>query len=282
MRGVEPATALRCTTTCGSSRAACSSRRSGEAVVGRGVAGRYRGAQLGDELEFGRGRWKVVGRPRVGRLVVRERGLGRRARARERRQAHPALLGLPAARRRRRRRRGARAPHRRRPALRARGAARDRVLRRSRPSRRTRSTCWSSASRCWPASAPAFGATNTMYAAVQARTAEIGTLRAIGFSRASILRSFLVESLVTAAARLRGRRRARRWRSAPRSRCALGGIGFGAATFTTNVIAAARRRPRDLVAALGLALVDRACRRPRPGAGAPRAPPGRSAAEGLS
>jgi hypothetical protein len=34
---------------------------SGEAVVGSGVAGRYRGAQLGEELEFGRGHWKVVG-----------------------------------------------------------------------------------------------------------------------------------------------------------------------------------------------------------------------------
>src|SRR5258705_288663 len=43
-----------------------------------------------------------------------------------------------------------------------------------------------------------FGATNTMYAAVQARTSEIGTLRALGFSRASILVAFLAESLMTA------------------------------------------------------------------------------------
>ncbi|HEY7112996.1 MAG TPA: FtsX-like permease family protein [Thermoanaerobaculia bacterium] len=41
----------------------------------------------------------------------------------------------------------------------------------------------------------AFGAMNTMYAQVSARTREIGTLRAIGFSRRSILISFVLESL---------------------------------------------------------------------------------------
>jgi ABC-type lipoprotein release transport system permease subunit len=39
------------------------------------------------------------------------------------------------------------------------------------------------------------GATITMYAAVANRTAEIGTLRALGFSRASILSAFLMESM---------------------------------------------------------------------------------------
>lgn len=42
----------------------------------------------------------------------------------------------------------------------------------------------------------AFGAMNTMYAQVSARTREIGTLRAIGFSRRSILVSFVIESLL--------------------------------------------------------------------------------------
>lgn len=42
------------------------------------------------------------------------------------------------------------------------------------------------------------GAMNTMYAIVAARTREIGTLRAIGFSRVSILISFVLESLVLA------------------------------------------------------------------------------------
>lgn len=41
-----------------------------------------------------------------------------------------------------------------------------------------------------------FAAANTMYAAVASRAREIGTLRALGFSRISILGSFLFESVV--------------------------------------------------------------------------------------
>ena len=44
------------------------------------------------------------------------------------------------------------------------------------------------------------GATITMYAAVANRQREIGTLRALGFSRRSILLSFLLESVLLAAA----------------------------------------------------------------------------------
>jgi len=43
-----------------------------------------------------------------------------------------------------------------------------------------------------------FGAINTMNAIVASRTREIGTLRALGFSRASILGAFLIESLLLA------------------------------------------------------------------------------------
>lgn len=42
------------------------------------------------------------------------------------------------------------------------------------------------------------GAMITMYASVASRTAEIGTLRALGFSRAAILVAFLIEALVLA------------------------------------------------------------------------------------
>ncbi len=42
------------------------------------------------------------------------------------------------------------------------------------------------------------GAMITMYASVASRTAEIGTLRALGFSRAAILGAFLIEALVLA------------------------------------------------------------------------------------
>ena len=40
------------------------------------------------------------------------------------------------------------------------------------------------------------GATITMYASVANRVTEIGTLRALGFSRASVLAAFLVEALL--------------------------------------------------------------------------------------
>jgi putative ABC transport system permease protein len=43
-----------------------------------------------------------------------------------------------------------------------------------------------------------FGAMNTMYAQVTARTREIGTLRALGYSRRSVLLSFVLESLMLA------------------------------------------------------------------------------------
>lgn len=43
-----------------------------------------------------------------------------------------------------------------------------------------------------------FGAMNTMYAIVAARTREVGTLRALGFSRRSILTAFLIESMALA------------------------------------------------------------------------------------
>jgi putative ABC transport system permease protein len=42
------------------------------------------------------------------------------------------------------------------------------------------------------------GATITMYAAVAQRRREVGTLRALGFSRSAILGSFLIESLLLA------------------------------------------------------------------------------------
>ncbi len=41
-----------------------------------------------------------------------------------------------------------------------------------------------------------FAAMNTMYAAVARRSAEIGTLRVLGFSRFSILASFTIEALL--------------------------------------------------------------------------------------
>ena len=98
-----------------------------------------------------------------------------------------------------------------------------------------------------------FGATNTMYAAVQARTSEIGTLRALGFSRASILTAFLAESLMTALFAF-AIGAALSWLLAMGISAAMGGIGFAAQTFTTNVVVL-RVAPEDLVMPLVLALL---------------------------
>ncbi len=53
------------------------------------------------------------------------------------------------------------------------------------------------------------GAMNTMFAIVSSRTREIGTLRALGFSRAAILMSFVLESAVLALVGRRARMPAR-------------------------------------------------------------------------
>src|SRR4029078_3403462 len=45
-----------------------------------------------------------------------------------------------------------------------------------------------------------FGALNTMYSAVAARTREIATLRALGFRAGPVVLSFLIESIVLALA----------------------------------------------------------------------------------
>jgi ABC-type antimicrobial peptide transport system permease subunit len=97
-----------------------------------------------------------------------------------------------------------------------------------------------------------FGAANTLYAAVQARRAEIGTLRAIGFAKSSILGCFLIESALIALVGfgvgatlsiLLGRLLS----------TLLGGVGFGAQTFTTSVIQL-RVGPSDLLLGLILSL----------------------------
>jgi len=98
----------------------------------------------------------------------------------------------------------------------------------------------------------AFGATNTLYAAVQSRRAEIGTLRTLGFPRRAILLSFLVEALGIALGGfvLGGALAAALGWGLSRL---LGGIAFGAATFTTNVVQL-RVGPGDALFALALAL----------------------------
>ena len=110
-----------------------------------------------------------------------------------------------------------------------------------------------------------------MYAAVQARTAEIGTLRALGFSRGSIL--LRVPGRVAAArgARLRGRRRARGAARGALISSALGGIGVRRGDLHHQ---RDRRCASGAVDLAGGARCSRssigARRRARAGAGAPR------------
>lgn len=97
-----------------------------------------------------------------------------------------------------------------------------------------------------------FGAANTLYASVAARTREIGTLRALGFSRGAVLWAFETEALLLGATgfalgavlTLGLAEGLERW---------LGGVAFGSATFTTNVVAL-RVDAGNLAVALALAL----------------------------
>ncbi len=207
---------------------------SNEIVVGRGIAGRYANAEIGSLMEVGKRKWRVVGILESGGSSFESEIWGD---ARD--VARDSIRTFPYS--------GIRlrlAP----------GADRQRIIDRIEGDPRfalqaTPETDYyaeqgKSARTLYgllvilaiPVGiAAGFGAANTMFAAVQARTVEIGTLRALGFSRATILRSFVLESVVIAfvgfalgaigtlvvAAVLR---------------IALGGIAFSAQTFTTNVV----------------------------------------------
>jgi ABC-type antimicrobial peptide transport system permease subunit len=224
---------------------------SGEAVVGKGVAGRYQGATLGSELEFGHQKWTVVGiLDSGGSSFESEVWVDVRELANDAKRPFP-YSGIR---------------------LRvADGADMAALIRRinddprfaleAQPETDYYAKQAESANALYvlvvgiavlAGIGAGFGAANTMYAAVQSRTAEIGTLRAMGFSRGSILWSFQVEAVALAAlgfaigavlavllARLIG--------------LLIGGIAFGARTFTTNVITLSVA-PSDLAAALLLAL----------------------------
>jgi ABC-type antimicrobial peptide transport system permease subunit len=222
----------------------------GEVVLGKGTVGRYVGAELGSEMAFGRGRWRVVGIMEAGGSSFESEIWGD---ARE--VANDSTRPFPYS--------GVR--------LRvARGADRDALVQRiqddprfaleAKPeveyyeeqARTARTLYLLLVILAIPIGiAAGFGSANTMFAAVQARTVEIGTLRALGFSRATILRSFVVESFTLALvgfavgavgtlalAALIG--------------VVLGGVGFGATTFTTNVVRL-RVGPSELAVALAFA-----------------------------
>jgi ABC-type lipoprotein release transport system permease subunit len=224
----------------------------GEVIVGRGVAGRYEGAALGGELKFGRGRWRVVG-------IFESGGSSYESEV----WADVRQLGDDAKRI---------MPYSSFRLRVAGGADLDALARRigddprhaleAKPETEYYAELGESAGQIYvlvvfialfAGIGAMLGATNTLYAAVQARVAEIGTLRALGFSRAAILRSFLVESLLTAGVGF-ALGAAVAVALAAAVTAALGGISWGAETFTTNVIQL-RVGTGDLLAAFVLALL---------------------------
>ncbi len=223
---------------------------SGEIVLGRGTVGRYVGADLGGVMPFGRGRWRVVGIMEAGGSSFESEVW---ADARE--LAADSGRPFPYS--------GVR--------LRvAAGADRDALVRRieedpryaleAKPeleyyaaqAKSSRSLYVLLVVLAIPVGiAAGLGAANTMFAAVQARTVEIGTLRALGFSRGTIMRAFLLESLGVAMVGF-GVGAAGTVLLAALIQRVLGGIGFAAETFTTNVVTL-RVGLGDLAAALAFA-----------------------------
>jgi ABC-type lipoprotein release transport system permease subunit len=207
----------------------------GEAVLGRGVARRYASAGLGGEMKFGRRSWKVVGiLESGGSSFESEVWVDARDLAADAKRPIP-YSGL----------RLRVAPGTDRDALIRRIDADSRWSLEAKPETEYYAKQAESANTLYglvvglavlAGIGAVFGATNTMYAAVQARIAEIGTLRALGFSRGAVLGAFLIESVAIAGlGMVVGVAIA--WPLALAVSNALGGIGFGAATFTTNVIA---------------------------------------------
>jgi putative ABC transport system permease protein len=206
----------------------------GEAIVGRGLVGRYEGATLDGELRFGRGRWHVVGIFEAnGSSFESEIWVDARELARDAKRLFP-YSGIR---------------------MRAVGAAAMAALRRRidddpRHALEAKPEVEYYASQAESADVlyvlvvgvallagvgAGFGAANTMYAAVQARTAEIGTLRALGFGRGAILRAFQTEAAALGVAGFAlGAVVSALLAWAVRH--LLGGVGFSARTFTTNVV----------------------------------------------
>ncbi len=168
-----------------------------EVVVGASVASRYHDAALGKRLHFGRGDWEVVGVFSGGRSAIESEiwcDLNQ-LRSDFSRQGDMSSVLVRAEN----------------------PAGLDRIIAAVKDDRRLNATAITEPEyyaqmmisglplqvvgtfvASVMAIGSAFGAMNTMYAAVARRGREIGTLRALGFSRGSILRSFVIESIALA------------------------------------------------------------------------------------
>jgi ABC-type lipoprotein release transport system permease subunit len=166
-----------------------------EAVVGKGVVARYPAARLGGKLSFGRGEWDVVGVLDSGQSAANGEvfvDLNQIASDQRREEALSSVLlrvtdevalqavtnSLTTDRR----------------------FMVDAVTEKSYYENQTSAgaplVAIGGIASLFMAVGSSFAAMNTMYAAVARRSAEIGTLRVLGFSRFSILASFLIESLL--------------------------------------------------------------------------------------
>jgi ABC-type lipoprotein release transport system permease subunit len=172
----------------------------GEVVVGSGVATRYAGARVGGRIAFGRRRWTVVGIFDSGGTAFDSEIWAdvRDVQDDTRRQGYSGVRLTVA-------------PGTDREALRRRIESDGRFTLEAKPELAYYREQADTANALYilvmtlalvMGTGAIFGALNTMYAAVANRTAEIGTLRALGFSRGAILVSFLVESLLLASAGL--------------------------------------------------------------------------------
>lgn len=168
-----------------------------EVVVGKSVAKRYPNAQLGNHLRFGRGEWEVVGVFDAGESAVNGEIWGELNQVSSDFNRQDTVSSV---------------------LIRASDAAAAQALINSLKDDRQLGVNVVSEREYYEqqtsAGAPlqffgllvavimavgsSFAAMNTMYAAVARRAKEIGTLRVLGFSRGSILLSFLVESLLLA------------------------------------------------------------------------------------
>lgn len=222
-----------------------------EALIGKALRGRYRGAEIGQRIEFGRGQWTVVGVIEsqgstfesevwvdVQDLANDARRLNPYSGVRLRAASEDDLLALKA-----------RIDADPRYAL---EASRESDYYAQQADTAGSLTFLVFAIAILAGTGAGFGAANTMYASVQARTAEIGTLRALGFPRRAILLSFEVESLLLSLAGF-AVGALLSLLLAEVLRQLLGGVSFGARTFTTNVVTL-QIVPGDLVLALGISL----------------------------
>jgi putative ABC transport system permease protein len=170
----------------------------GEVIVGRGLVGRYRDCEVGDTLRIGRRAWKVVGIFAAGGSSFESEVWGdlyqvQQDTLRGNYYAAARLKLAPGADDAALIRRIADDPQINLQAETEADYYRDQTL------TADRMRALGMVVAIIMAIGAIFAAMNTMYAAVSARTTEIGTLRALGFSRSAVMLSFLIESLVLAS-----------------------------------------------------------------------------------